>query len=463
MLFLACNQTDIHFIPPNNGGPHAQIEVDPEFLDFGGLQWGEQQSHVVQLRNVGDEVLAISPLSTTGSSWFSVQEGAEGALVEPGESLPVVVQYTAGLEPETEAALLVRSSDPSRALIQVPLWGESLIPQLEVAPLDVEFGLLSPGEWSSRPLHLRNVGEGTLEIDPLGIPLLPFLVEQNSGWTLAPGEEREVTLSVSAEEAAIYQSSLQVQSNDPAGWVEVDLHTVIADRPIAVCSADPLEFAPAIGQTVLDGTASYDPTGRSITRYDWSLVEQPQGSTARLRTPHAASFSFSGDLVGSYVAQLVVYSSSGIPSEPCEVEVEAVPGGDLWVEMYWALPNDDMDLHVLAPGGSLTTAGDCYFGNCRTGLDWGVPGDGVDNPYLDIDDIPGTGPENINIAVPAAGVYTVVVHDYPGTINNNSNNVTVKIYVGGVLAWTDTHAITTENVYTDFATVSMPDGTVTPL
>lgn len=59
------------------------------------------------------------------------------------------------------------------------------------------------------------------------------------------------------------------------------------------------------GLVTLDGSGSFDPNGDAII-FDWRLVSIPPGSTAVLFDPAAASPTFTVDLAGRYVAQLVV-------------------------------------------------------------------------------------------------------------------------------------------------------------
>jgi hypothetical protein len=242
--------------------------------------------------------------------------------------------------------------------------------------------------------------------------------------------------------------------------------------PVAVCSVTPAQLRPIVDKADWIGTDSYDPEGGTITQYSWTLSSQPAGSSATM--PGGAGpirSNFYPDLAGSYMGTLTVTTQDGRTSNPCTAELIAIPSENLWVELYWTYDDDDLDLHMTRPGYSssaLMTDNDCYYANCVTTwgtLDWGVWGDSSDDPALDLDDIPGTGPENINIQAPENGDFTVYVHDYQYSTGDTApaNPATVNIYVAGSLVWTGTKSITIEDSYIPFAMVSWPSGTVTPL
>lgn len=101
------------------------------------------------------------------------------------------------------------------------------------------------------------------------------------------------------------------------------------------------------------------------------------------------------------------------------------------VQLTWDTgPSSDIDLHLLRPGGSITTSNDCYYGNCQgVALEWGATG-AAGNPILDVDDTEGWGPENIFIASGAeAGQYRIIVHNYDGSL---ATSATVKLYFNDV-------------------------------
>jgi len=238
--------------------------------------------------------------------------------------------------------------------------------------------------------------------------------------------------------------------------------------PVAICAVSPDTVRPIVDKADWIGTDSYDPEGGTITAYNWTLTP-PSGSSATM--PGGSGpirTNFTPDVAGTYVGELTVTTQDGRTSAPCVAELEAIPVEDLWIEMYWTYSGDDMDLHLLRPGATasaLESDSDCYYANCTPGswtggLDWGTYGSATDDPSLDLDDILGTGPENINIGSPENGTFTVYVHDYPGSSYDPGNPVTVNIYVGGTLVHSDTKTISGEDSYTKFAEVSWPSGTV---
>lgn len=243
--------------------------------------------------------------------------------------------------------------------------------------------------------------------------------------------------------------------------------------PVAVCDVTPSPIAPPWEAATWIGENSYDPDGGLIVSYNWTLVSSPAGSTVTMPTGGSNRPDFVPVLAGEYVGQLIVSNASGDVSEPCTAILDSIPAQNLWIEMYWEHPDDDMDLHLIAPGGTYNNLyTDCYYANCTPSmswiynLDWGNSGYDGDDPSLDLDDIMGAGPENINILDPQTnGVYTVIVHDYQGSTSDvyGANNVTVNIYLNGSLTWTDTKAISGDNTVNEFAEIDWSSGTVTSL
>lgn len=143
-------------------------------------------------------------------------------------------------------------------------------------------------------------------------------------------------------------------------------------------------------------------------------------------------------------------------------------GGDtadppaLVVTLTWEHGDDDLNLHLVAPAGTLGADTDCHFVNCLAPaqLDWGVTGDTADNPVLDVNDITGTGPETITLVRPADGQYTVIVHDYPGSVFNSTNGIEVTIETPAG-SWNYVRQINGEDSDNYVLQVQYPGGTVT--
>jgi hypothetical protein len=122
----------------------------------------------------------------------------------------------------------------------------------------------------------------------------------------------------------------------------------------------------------------------------------------KLAGPDSGYFSFHNSDPSEPQAQLDV---SGYGVEPLPEDV------GLTIKVSWDEDLCDVDSHLIVPGGTFFDCDtDCHFGNPSP--DWGVQGDWIDDPFLDVDDVDGYGPEHINVSEPQPGTYRFVIHYY---------------------------------------------------
>jgi len=443
------------------------IQVEPQVLEFQAASEGDPGLEQFAIRNVGNAALDVSSILVVDNPVsFTLLSDSRG-LLEPGQVVDVEVQYTP-LDFEETGLIEILSDASNESRSYVDLIGRRVPGLLELAPDPYVFGEVPMGATVEGSVTITNVGIGPVEVSYVQTDGPGFDVVNVDSFPkiLAAGASAPVRVAFTPEIPGDVTGELIVTNNGEETPVSGALtgYGVEPPLPIAVCSVNPVEVEPLYQTATFYGSESYDPSGLSITGYQWTLKVRPAGSAAILQQGNAPNRIFTPDLAGQYQAELIVTNEIGLQSEPCVTQLEVVPSQDLWIEMFWTHSGDDMDLHLLRPGGGLNSAGDCYYANCTYfGLDWGILGNYLDDPILDLDDIPGTGPENINIIMPQDGVYTVAVHDYPGSVNNTSNDTTVNIYISGALVWSDTRPITVENSFTYYAEIDWATRTVTGL
>ena len=473
IILCACSEYNVTESKEAEVGVSPIIDVAPAALSFIDAEVGAPEEDLFTITNVGSADLNVSSLQLVGSEAFSFTQ-LGNPILTPGQSSDVFVVYAPTVDgAEDEAAIIINSNDPDTPMVEVPLNGAvaQSLPALQINPLVMDLGSQGVGSVTTGTFQLESVGELPVTLTTFYLTGTQFSIMPTESWpiTLAPGEITTVEATFEPDTVGTFSEVFTVDCEEPA----VDPSATIngeasGDAPIADCYVDPATVAPNTGQQATwYGVDSYDPTGAAITDYDWTLLSKPAGSQASMPMGNSANRSnFTPDLAGDYVGQLIVTNEFGIESAPCQTTLVGVPGQDLWVQMSWTEAGDDMDLHMTYNGGAYNSSNDCYFANCKnlfSPLDWGVIGDTTDNPVLDLDDISGTGPENINMGSPSSGSYTVVVHDYPGSSFPGANSVTVTIFLGGSQVWTDTRVISGEDTYTEFAEINYPSATVTPL
>ena len=460
-LVVACSgdNTFIKFKP--------DIVVAPPNLDFGEVVVEYSDTLNVEIFNDGREDLNVESVTFDGQRGgaFSI-DFPEPIVVEPQVTAQVPITFKPPTYLPYTDTILVLSDDPDSPSIPVRLFGEGVDgekPDIAVSDLSVDFGTVDIGDDDITVFSIGNEGEGDLEITSVtisGDDAAAFtMMTDPTGQVVTGGSFTSTGLVYTPTDEDGDSATLTIESTDPD---ESPLVIPLLGNgggayefPVAVLSC-PDEAAPL--QTLrFDGSESYDPEGHEPLDYAWALSQAPDGSRAEL-TANTGTSEMLVDLAGTYSVSLTVRNSIGLYSPAALCTFEAIPTDALHVELIWNTNNSDLDLHLIQGGAEIfDPEGDVCF--CNPEPTWGDSLDTTDDPTLDLDDMYGYGPENINIEEPADDTYTIAVHYYQDN-GGGATTATVRIYLWGALVQ-ETYALMEKREIWNVGTVSWPDGTVT--
>lgn len=249
-----------------------------------------------------------------------------------------------------------------------------------------------------------------------------------------------------------YTTTIVIESDDPdERTIEIPVVATALNAPVAMAklrdcttsnttqctradSIDPLT------RVYLDGSGSYDPAApaRRIVDYQWVVSEYPSGSNPndfQIRGNGTQYFDFWTPLAGRYVVSLKVRNDQGITSgetEQSKVTFMVIPKSRVHIQLVWDDTTNDQDLHLTNVSQSdavCTTPADCFYRDKQPRWFTTHPAGQGPNPRLDIDDVNGQGPENINIDQPNPGTYRVYAHYFRGT---TPTRLTLRIWLNGL-------------------------------
>ncbi len=369
------------------------------------------------------------------------------------------------------------SDDPTNPSLSIPLTGQgSTQCQLTVSPNPLDAGQVGEGETEISQLTLSSGGTAPCIISSISLgagtdPSFTFASSTATPATIPnTGANTSVPLSLrfspTAQTPATATGSVVIASTDPTS---PSLSVPISGQRILapVCAiADP-GTVPVGSLVILDGSGSYDPGNNTPLTYAWQLLSKPGGSAASLTDVNGPNPELTPDQPGSYSFQLDVTNSLGIQdAQSCFATLTARPADDLYIEMIWDNLPVDVDLHFLAPAGSLNSpATDCNgYNEDPTGF-----AATCSDAHLT-----GPGPDWAEDADPAAGTYTVdAVYYSSHGVANPAVNVTVRIYIYGVVSGVFTQQLTVASAADattcagpscwQVATIDWPSGTITAL
>lgn len=526
-------------VPVNISNVGAEINVSPQTLDFGRVPATEEATQDVTVANIGQVTLTIDQILLNGSQDFTPlignkdprrqpeiledpdEDGEPG--LGPSKRFTIKVRYSPLVEGPDRGELSVFSDDPARPEVKVTLVANGATPCMNVTPSALEFRTSLVNRTDSRPLSIESCGgealqvtriymaEGSdpaFELDAESVGGLPIELPATDPSTAPPS--RGFRVQFTPREQRIYNGRLIIESNDPVTpRREVSLlgRGVLNACPQARATQDEFYVVP-LDVVTLDGAASIDqdgPNNRPV-QYEWVVVSRPDGSVSQplesffnnaspadggLDDDTASPTSqFFVDLAGTYVVELRVRDNLGLDSIACDnpavVTIVAKPDQAVHVQLVWDTPNDpdqtdgggaDLDLHLVHPSAEnwFSAPFDCHFANPVP--DWGQLENPADDPSLDIDDINGAGPENINLDLPEntnvlGAPYLIGVHYYNSRdrvtgFDYGPSFATVRVFINGELSWDGPEdaegprEMEAADHFWDVAQITWPDGIVT--
>ncbi len=436
LVLLACTGPDqtINQLFP-------ELTISPAEVDFGEIVVDYSETVLFEVINTGRAPLEVSSVTFTdgGQGVFTID--STGFTLERDQRSELTLVFTPPTYLEYSDTLVLESNDPDLPVLEVPITGfggDGPTPDIEIDVSALDYGTVGPGDAQTKWVSVSNVGDGDLLITNThqsGSGAFQVITDP-AGSVIAGdnGGDLQVIIIYSPTHVDGDHGVFTIESNDPdEASVEINLLGNGGgefEYPVAVIDG---LAQPAPPVTVhLDGSASYDPNGWAIIDYEWALTDWPNGSSASLTDTVGDNVEVFFDIAGEYEVQLSVTNEYSISSAPAKYRVNAIPVDDIHVELLWDTSSADLDLHMLNGTDAeffIEPDDVCY---CNPSPNWGQATSSDDDPRLDLDDLSGYGPENINILHPQDGEYPVRVHYF----DDNGDGVvtaTVRFYLNGEL------------------------------
>ena len=230
-----------------SAGGFADIDVDPDTLDFGNVRFDESKIDSVQIISAGvDTPLTIDSVAVSGDPTFVLVATVTGAVLPVGGSFFAVVEYTPDDVGADSGVLTVFSNALSDSVLGVPLKGRGIAPDIDVSPLAINFDSVEVASTSDSLVLIRNLGDANLILGTLTLnDIVNYSFSPNlSGAVIPVGGDTLVTVTFQPQSRGVFPAVLTIPSDDPDAvedTVFVDL-TGVGVAPIKEISRTLIDF-----------------------------------------------------------------------------------------------------------------------------------------------------------------------------------------------------------------------------
>lgn len=411
-------------------GPEGLVRVqgngyfDPSDLDFGEQTIAQVATRPVRFTNTsGDaiQILGVEFDPPTNGFGLRLRDGGvfRNTVVPRGGTAQLEVTFGPDREGEIATTMLVITES-----LEIPLTlrgrGRRIEPaRLEVVPTSIAFTTALVGESATQAMTIKNVGERSGRLVRAATSA-PFGIRSSDGTPLGaieldPDESVALTVTYAPTTGGAHAAELYLDLEEDAvsvpltgeavapGSLSCDRQLVefgdvargeAVEAPVRCTASGPyrlaaLDVTPGAFEVVGVSPA----VGSTFQTFQFSVRFFSRGVAAR----HQGSVT----LVATHGEQTVVDLSAATVDPPL-AEV------DLRASLAWQT-DVDIDIHfVRRPGLPFMLANDCHF-EAPT-IDWNVPGEEADDPFLSSDITTGPAEEHVTMSDGASAAYEVYAY-----------------------------------------------------
>ncbi len=198
------------------------VQISPSAVDFGEVVVGTASEIGLRVVNSGYGTLRFSEaaLAPGSSGDFSVASLPEG--LGHDQEGAIVVRYTPDAEGGDAGVLRLQADAPDVPPAEVTLTAIGVIPAIDLDPEVVYFGVVAPGESTTRTVRVGASGSGDLRIRRATLGgegasgfTLAFPEGYVEPYTVPRGFSFDLAITFAPDVATPYEASIVFDSNDP--------------------------------------------------------------------------------------------------------------------------------------------------------------------------------------------------------------------------------------------------------
>jgi hypothetical protein len=255
-LVLVSNDPNEHrvVVPLTGAGRPPHVTSSTDTLAFGRVMVGQTGSQILTITNNSSAAIAVSNV-VPGDPQYTVSSRAFTLVA--GGSRDVTVTVTPLEGRVLASTLTILTNDAEVPALTVVLSATSGVvggaPVITLLPTSLTFGSVGIGQSRTATLFVTNDGGTNLRVVNVVSSSGDVSVSE-TGFTVAPGGEKQVIVTLQPSQAGSFSETLEMQSNDPARpLVTIPLRATVTTgtgRPSLALDTPSLSFGQvAIGET----------------------------------------------------------------------------------------------------------------------------------------------------------------------------------------------------------------------